>query len=149
MVCEPNARMCVRNCEPAPRYPQMIRIPFATNQNLSIFCANTKKTGCTRCPFHAPGFRCSPQVHGKLIDCVPNTHRMRTVQRVSCALIARLRFMEKINRVPNTHRMRTAQCVNGALLYTWFYTLAGQISQLFNFFLCIFQKNTYFSKKKM
>ncbi len=33
-----------------------------------VFCANTRRTGCTGCPFHAPGVLCSAQVHGKLIN---------------------------------------------------------------------------------
>ncbi len=80
-------RMCGHECEPALRCPQMVRIPFAVNQNLLVFCVNTKRTGCARCPFHTPGVLCSPQVHKKLINRVPNTRRTRMVQRVSGALV--------------------------------------------------------------
>ncbi len=45
-VCEPNACMCGRDCEPVLRHPRTVRILFAANQNLSLFCANTKRTGC-------------------------------------------------------------------------------------------------------
>ncbi len=51
------------------------------------FCSNTKRTGCAGCPFLPPGVLCSPQVRRKLINGVPNTHRMRTAQRVSSALV--------------------------------------------------------------
>ncbi len=37
MVGEPNARMCGWDCEPVLRHPQTVRIPFAANQNLSVF----------------------------------------------------------------------------------------------------------------
>ncbi len=69
MVLEPNVHMYGQDCEPVLRHPWMIRIPFATNRNLSVFCANTKRTGCAACPFHTPGVLCSPQVCGKLINC--------------------------------------------------------------------------------
>ncbi len=42
--------------------------PFPANQNLSVFCANTKITGYAECSFHVPGVLCSPQVRGKLIN---------------------------------------------------------------------------------
>ncbi len=87
MVCEPNAHMCGQNCEPALCHLRTVRIPFATNQNLLVFCANTKRTGCARCPFHAPNVLCSPQVRRKLITRAPNIHRMRTAQRVSGVLV--------------------------------------------------------------
>ncbi len=68
-------------------------------------CANTKRTGCAECPFHAPGVLCSPQVRGKLINRAPLMRRMRTAQCVC-----------------GTVRMRrsayAAQCVCGALVYT-------------------------------
>ncbi len=82
---EPNAHMCGRDCEPVLPYLQTVRILFAVNRNLSVFCANTKRTGCAGCPFHAPGVLCSPQVCGKLINCVPLMYRMQTAQRVSGA----------------------------------------------------------------
>ncbi len=44
-VREPNARMCGWDCEPVPRRPRIVRITFTANQNLSVFCANTKRTG--------------------------------------------------------------------------------------------------------
>ncbi len=37
MICEPNARMCGWDCELALRHSQIVRIPFATKQNLSVF----------------------------------------------------------------------------------------------------------------
>ncbi len=80
MVREPNVRMCRWDCKPA------VRIPFAVNQNMLIFCANTR-TGCAGCPLHAPGVLCSPQVCGKLINHTPIMCCMRTVQRVSGALV--------------------------------------------------------------
>ncbi len=86
MVCEPNASMCGQDCKPALRRPQMVHIPFTKNRNLSVFCANTKRTGCAGCPFYAPGVLCSPQVCGKLINRAPLTRRMRTAQRVNKAL---------------------------------------------------------------
>ncbi len=87
MVREPNARMCGRDCELALRPMRMVRVPFATNQNLSVFCANTKKTGFAGCPFHAPGVLCSPQVRGKLTNGAPNTCGTWTAQRVSGTLV--------------------------------------------------------------
>ncbi len=36
-VCEPNARMCEWDCKPALRHLRTVRIPFAMNQNLSVF----------------------------------------------------------------------------------------------------------------
>ncbi len=68
-------------------HSQMVRIPFTANQNLSIFCANTKRTGCTGCSFRAPGVLCSAQVWGKLINCAPLTRRMRMAQRISGMLV--------------------------------------------------------------
>ncbi len=52
-----------------------------------FFGANTKKTGCARCPFHAPGVLCSPQVRGKLINRAPNAHHTRMTQHVSGTLV--------------------------------------------------------------
>ncbi len=49
---------------------------FAANQNLLLFCTNTKRTGCAGCPFHAPGVLCSSQVRGKLINRAPLMHHM-------------------------------------------------------------------------
>ncbi len=66
MVREPNARMCGWDSEPALRHPQMVYIPFTVNQTLSVFCANTKRTGFNR---------------------APNTCRTQTAQRVSGALV--------------------------------------------------------------
>ncbi len=63
-----------------------VRIQFAANRN-SSFCANTKRTVCAGCPFHAPGVLCSPQVRGKLINCVPNTRCTRMAQHVTGALV--------------------------------------------------------------
>ncbi len=51
------------------------------------FCANTKRTGCARCPFRAPGVLCSPQVRKKLINRAPLIRRMRTAQLVCGALV--------------------------------------------------------------
>ncbi len=87
MVREPNARMCGQDCKPVLCHPRTVGISFATNQNLSVFRANTKKTRCAGCPLHAPGVLCSPHVHGKLINCVPLKHRMRTAQGVNGALV--------------------------------------------------------------
>ncbi len=46
------------------------------------FFARTQRTGCTRCPFHAPGVLCSPQVPRKLFNRAPHansaTHKWRT-----------------------------------------------------------------------
>ncbi len=87
MVRKPNVRMCGWDCEPALCRPRMVRIPLAANWNLSVCCANTKRTGCPRCPFHAPGVLCSHQVRGKLINRMPNTGRTRMAQLVSGALV--------------------------------------------------------------
>ncbi len=65
--------MCGRDCKPALHHPRMARIPFPANRNLSVFCANTKKTGCAGCPFHAPDVLCSPKVRKKLINRAPLT----------------------------------------------------------------------------
>ncbi len=46
MVYKPNACMCGWDCEPVLRHLWTVRIPFAVNQNLLVFCANTKRTGC-------------------------------------------------------------------------------------------------------
>ncbi len=87
IICAPNARMCGWDCKPVLHHPQTIRILFAVNQNLLVSCANTKRTGCARCPFHTPGVLYSPQIHGKLSNHAPNTRRMRTAQRVSGVLV--------------------------------------------------------------
>ncbi len=79
--------MCGQDCELAPYYLQTVRVPFAANRNLSVFCENTKRTGCARCPFHAPGVLCSLEVRKKLINRMPLTRRTRTVQRVSGTLM--------------------------------------------------------------
>ncbi len=92
-VRESNARMCEWDCKPVLHHPRMVRIPFAANQNLSVFCANTKRTGCAGCPFHAPGVLCSPQVRGKLITRAPLTCRMRTAQCRSGMLVYTKRYM--------------------------------------------------------
>ncbi len=95
---EPNAHMCGRDCEPVLRHLQTVCIPFAVNRNLSVFCANTKRTGCARCPFHAPGVLCLPQVCGKLINCAPLMCHMQTAQYVSGALVyARLKGFSLIS----------------------------------------------------
>ncbi len=87
MVHELSQRMCGRDYKPVLRHPRMVCIPFATNQNLSVFCANTKRTGCSGCPFHAPDVLCLPQVRGKLINHVQLTPRMRMVQHIRGALL--------------------------------------------------------------
>ncbi len=93
MVRKPNACMCGWDCKPALRRPRMVRIPFA-EPKLVGFLHEHKENWmcrvsfpCTRCPFHAPGVLCSPQVYGNLINHAPNTCRMRTVQHVSRALV--------------------------------------------------------------
>ncbi len=86
-VRKPNARTCGWDCEPALHCLQMVRTLFAANRNLSVFCVNTKRTGSTRCPFHAPGILCLPQVREKLINGPSNTCRMWMVQRLSGALV--------------------------------------------------------------
>ncbi len=80
-ICEPNVRMCGWDCGPVLRHLRTVHIPFAANWNLLVFCANTKRTGCAGCPFHAPGVLCSPQDCGKLINCAPLMHRMRTARK--------------------------------------------------------------------
>ncbi len=74
MVREPNACMCGQDCEPTLCHLQTVRIPFAMNWNLSVFCANTKRIGCARCPFHAPSILCSSRVRRKLINHAPHTN---------------------------------------------------------------------------
>ncbi len=86
MVREPNVRMCGWDCKPVLRRPQTVCLPFAANQNLSVFCANTKRTGCVRCPFHTPDVLCSPQVRGKLINHALLTCQTLIVQHVSSTL---------------------------------------------------------------
>ncbi len=56
-TCESNVRMCGQDCEPVLHYLQMVCVPFTTNQNLSVFCANTKGIECTGCPVFASGSR--------------------------------------------------------------------------------------------
>ncbi len=87
MVREPNACMCKWDCKSTLRLLRTVCIPFATNRNLSIFCANTKRTACTDCPFHAPGILYSPQLCGRLINRAPRTHCMQTAQSVSSSLM--------------------------------------------------------------
>ncbi len=86
-------RTCVYEAHCSQR---TVRIPFSANQNFSVFCTNTKRTGCAGGPFHAPGVLCSPQVHRKLI-----------------------------NHAPNTSHTQTVQCISGALMYTRFQTTFG------------------------
>ncbi len=57
-VCEPNALMFGRDCEPTLRHPQTVRIPFA--RKLLVFCANTKRIGCPGCPLLAS---CSQKIN--------------------------------------------------------------------------------------
>ncbi len=76
---EPNARMCGWDCEPALRHPQTVCIPFAANQNLSVFCMNTKRIGCIGCPLLAPGVLCSHQVCVKLINRASSANCLQTV----------------------------------------------------------------------
>ncbi len=70
MVREPNASMCGRDCETALCCLWMVRILFAKNQNLSVFCANTENW----MRLHALGVLCSPQVHRKLINSAPHAN---------------------------------------------------------------------------
>ncbi len=81
MVCEPNTRMCGQDCKLAPCCLRMIHIPVAAKPKFVSFLREHKETGCVGCPFLALGVLCSPQVRGKLINC------MRTAQHVSGALI--------------------------------------------------------------
>ncbi len=78
-ACKPNACMRWQDYKPALRHLRTVRIPFAENWNLSVFCTNTTRNGCAECPFHAPGILCSPQVRGKLLNHVPLTRLTRTV----------------------------------------------------------------------
>ncbi len=55
MVRKRNACMCGWDCVPALCHLQMICILFATNRNLSIFYANSKRIGCAGCPLLASG----------------------------------------------------------------------------------------------
>ncbi len=64
-TCEPNVRMCGRDCELLLCYLRMVCIQFATNQNLSVFCMNTKEIGLL-------GVLFSPQVHRKLVYHAPS-----------------------------------------------------------------------------
>ncbi len=97
MVREPNARMCGRGCEPALRHPQTVCILFAEKQNLLVFCANTKRTGCAGCLFHAPGVLCLPQVCEKLINCAPHANRAAREwhARIYKALVSKTNFIGK------------------------------------------------------
>ncbi len=94
-------------------------IPFAVNQNLSVFYANTKRSRCAGCPLHALGVLRSPQVHGKLINRAPNTHRMQTAQRVSGALMYTTFY------IPLMRRQNIDTAWNGMMLRLMlhFYTL--------------------------
>ncbi len=55
MVCKPDAFMCGWDYEHELHHLWMVRIPFATNQNLSFFCTNIKGTECTMCSVFASG----------------------------------------------------------------------------------------------
>ncbi len=80
-------RVCVDGtCGPVLRRPRLVRIPFAANQNLSVFCSNTKRTGCAGYSFHAPGVLCTPQVCGKLI-----VYRLRE----QCSALVYTRFYRR------------------------------------------------------
>ncbi len=85
MICEPNARICGRDCKPALRHLRMVRMPFAANQNLSFFCTNTKRIGCVGCTLLASGswkineteyfLRCNLQNMSSLVcHCTECTH---------------------------------------------------------------------------
>ncbi len=100
MVHKRNACMCGWNFEPALYHLRTVCIPFFANQNLSVFCANTKRTGCVGCPFYAPGVLCSPQVCRKLINHMPNTRRMRMTQLVSGTLVY-TKFQDSKIGIPN------------------------------------------------
>ncbi len=84
MVCEPNACMCGWDCNPALRHLQTFCIPFAANQNLSVFLGEHKENWMR---LHAPGVLCSPQVHEKLITCALPTHCTRMAQHVNSTLV--------------------------------------------------------------
>ncbi len=51
------------------------------------FLRKHKENWMRRVSFPCTSFLCSPQVRGKLINCAPLTHRMRTAQHVSSALV--------------------------------------------------------------
>ncbi len=89
MVCEPSAHMCGWDCKPV----LAIRKRFAY-RNLLIFSANTKRTGCVRCPFHTPNVLCLSQVRKKLTNRGPNTCCTQ-MQRVSCTLISNGKYRRK------------------------------------------------------
>ncbi len=107
--------ICVdRTAKPALRHLWMVRIPFGVNQNLSSFCMNTKRTGCARYPFYAPGVLCSPQVSRKLINRAPDMCRMRTAQHINGMLVY-TRFKNKmflsLNLFPSVWHFST--CFSG------------------------------------
>ncbi len=79
--------MCGRDCELVLRHSHTVRIPFVANWNLLFFCANTKRTGCAWCPFHAPGVLCSPQVCVKLIYHAPHKRRARVYKVLGSATL--------------------------------------------------------------
>ncbi len=113
---EPNARMCGWDCKPALCHLRTVRILFAVNQNLSVFCAHTKRTGCAGCPFYAPVVLCSPQVREKWINCAPLTHHPTwPAQRVSGALRRSRRVMRKRRTVnsffANLRRAKDDRCI--------------------------------------
>ncbi len=124
-VREPNVQMCRWDCEPALHHPWMVCIPFAANQNLSVFCTNTKRTGCTRCPFHAPSVLCLPQVRRKLINHAPNTHHTQTVQHVSGTLVY-TRFNKARQEHPMLHKSVRSECFH---LHSRFHIVSGSLSK--------------------
>ncbi len=79
VIPEPNVRMCGWDCKPALRHLQTVRIPCA-NQNLSVFCANTKGIGGTGCPV-------LPQIRRKLIYHVPSANCLLFGLHVVCLCV--------------------------------------------------------------
>ncbi len=123
--------MCGRACKPVLRYPRTVRIPFATNQNLSFFCANTKGTGCAKCPFQTPGVLCSPQVCRKLINRAPNTHCTQTEQCKRHALVYKVLEWYKIyleqqgNYIENYGYRQCCKYISFVIFAPFFFFLGG------------------------
>ncbi len=123
MVRELNACMCRRDCEPLLRHLRTVHISFAVNQNLSVFCANTKRTGNARCPFHAPGVLYSPQVRRKLINSAPLTRCTQTAQHISGVFVYTKLY--NVQKWQATFTLEQLSIFNPLLLTLWIIVKEG------------------------
>ncbi len=105
MVCEPLANSLWTKCEYVWMGLRTCAAPSANGSHTVCrklkfvgFWANTKRTGCAECPFHAQDVLCSLQVCRTLINRASLTRRTRLVQCVKSALVyTKLKTVTKVS----------------------------------------------------